>query len=106
MNATKFVSHDIPSLESLSTSKVYKIREKLDKKERLSREEKNFITENIRSNSHFSNAIPLQGWKFDFSDVTKTFLVKQYGYWLEYNAIDKTSLRSMLNGRIDHIKEL
>jgi hypothetical protein len=43
------------------------------------------------------------GWCFDFSDILKTFVVKQYGSWTEYKAIDKTALRKMIYGRIDKI---
>ena len=43
----------------------------------------------------------LQGWMFDFSDILRTYIVKQYGHWAEYKATDKTALRSFLYGRID-----
>ncbi|WP_259655307.1 hypothetical protein [Sphingobacterium sp. UME9] len=38
--ATKFVRHEVPDLEALKSSKVYQLREKLNKGERLSRAEK------------------------------------------------------------------
>ena len=43
---------------------------------------------------------------FDFSDILRTYIVKQYGHWAEYKATDKTALRSFLYGRIDSIVEL
>ncbi len=46
------------------------------------------------------------GYRFSFEDVLKTFLVKQYGDWYEYNAPDKTSLRAMLYEKIDRIVEV
>ena len=49
---------------------------------------------------------PLFGWRFDFSDVLKTFLVRQYGRWTEYRAMDKTALRKTLFGRIEKIVEI
>ena len=42
----------------------------------------------------------------DFSDILRTYIVKQYGHWAEYKATDKTALRSFLYGRIDSIVEL
>ena len=45
------------------------------------------------------------GYRFSFEDVLKTFLVKQYGDWHEYNAPDKTSLRAILYRKIDRIVE-
>ncbi|GAA6257208.1 hypothetical protein F070042J6_30600 [Bacteroides sp. f07] len=104
--ATKFVTWEVPSLENLQRSKVYGLRTKLNNGEKLSREEKDWLTRNVNSNTYFKGAVPLQGWKFDFSDILRTYIVKQYGYWAEYKATDKTALRSFLHGRIDSIVEL
>ena len=104
--AIKFVKWDISPFAPLTGSRVYGLRERLDKGEKISREEKNWITENVNNNAYFKSAIPLGGWRFDFSDVLKTFVVKQYGHYQEYSAVDKTSLRTMLYGRIEHIIEI
>ena len=104
--ATKFVAWEVPSLENLQGSKVYGLRTKLNNGEKLSREEKDWLTEKVNSNTYFKNAVPLQGWRFDFSDVLRTYLVSQYGQWTEYKATDKTGLRRYLYGRIDRIVEL
>lgn len=104
--ATKFVKWDVPELDTLKGSKVYQLREKVNAEERLSREEKNWITENINRNSYFKNAIPLSGYRFDFSEILRTYIVKQYGSYQEYKAVDKTSLRAMIYGRIDKIIEV
>lgn len=104
--ATKFVKWDIQPLESLQGSKVYNLRLKLNNNGKLSREEKDWITEQVNHNTYFRSAIPLLGWRFDFSDVLKTFLVRQYGSWAEYRAMDKTALRKILFGRIDKIVEI
>ena len=77
--ATKFVKWDIQPLENLHGSKVYNLRLKLNNNGKLSREEKDWITEQVNHNTYFRSAIPLLGWRFDFSDVLKTFLVRQYG---------------------------
>ena len=103
--ATKFVKWDVPELDTLSNSKAYQLREKLNKDGKLSREEKDWITENVNRNSYFKSAVPLQGYRFDFSEILKTFVVKQYGQLHEYKAVDRTSLRTMIYGRIDKIIE-
>ncbi len=82
--ATKFVKWDIQPLENLQGSKVYNLRLKLNNNGKLSREEKDWITAQVNHNTYFRSAIPLLGWRFDFSDVLKTFLVRQYGSWAEY----------------------
>ena len=104
--ATKFVTWEVSSLENLQGSKVYGLRTKLNNGEKLSREEKDWLTRNVNSNTYFKSAVPLQGWMFDFSDILRTYIVKQYGHWAEYKATDKTALRSFLYGRIDSIVEL
>ena len=104
--ATKFVSHEIAPLETYSNSKIYLLKEKLNKGGKMNRTEKNWLTENVRSNSYFRTAVPLMGYRFDFSDVLKKFVVKQYDHWFEYYAPDKTSLRSVLFGRIQEIVEV
>ena len=46
--AMKFVQWDVPELEKLKDSKVYKLRERLDNGDKLSREEKNWLTRNVK----------------------------------------------------------
>ena len=104
--AIKFVSWDIPALETLENSKVYALRVKLNNGGTMDRAEKNWLAENVRSNSYFRTAVPLQGYRFDFSDVLHKYLVNQYGSWNEYHAPDKTSLRAAIYGRINEIVEI
>ena len=104
--ATKFAKWDVPGLDTLKSSKVYQLREKVNAGEKLSRDEKNWIVENVNRNSYFKNAIPLRGYRFDFSEILRTYIVKQYGSYQEYKAVDKTSLRAMIYGRIDKIIEV
>lgn len=98
--AMKFVQWDVPELEKLKDSRVYQLREQLDNGDKLSREDKNWIT------IHFKRGIALMGYFFDFSDVLKRYFVKQHGHIAEYYAIDKTALRSVLYGRIEDIVEV
>ena len=104
--ATKFVRHDVPELATLQKAKVYLLREKLTKGEKLNRAEKNWLAEAVNRNAYFKRAVPLMGYRFGFEDVLKSYIVKQYGSWAEYNAPDKTSLRSIIYGRIDQIAEI
>ena len=104
--ATKFVSWDVQPLEILKETKAYKLRVKVINGEKLNRDEKNWVTEQVNHSTYFRNSIPLGGWRFDFSDILKTFVVRQYNQWSEYKATDKTALRSMLYGRIDKIVEV
>ncbi len=46
------------------------------------------------------------GYRFGFEDILKAYVVKQYDSWQEYNAPDKTSLRSFIYGRIEQIAEI
>lgn len=104
--ATKFLRHDVPELATLQNAKVYLLREKLNKGEKLNRAEKNWLAEAVNRNAYFKRAVPLMGYRFGFEDVLKSYIVKQYGSWAEYNAPDKKSLRSIIYGRIDQIAEI
>ncbi|WP_159732078.1 molybdenum ABC transporter ATP-binding protein [Sphingobacterium sp. 18053] len=104
--ATKFVRHDVPELETLQNAKVYQLREKLNKGDKLNRAEKNWLAEAVNQNAYFKRAVPLMGYRFGFEDILKTYVVKQYGSWAEYNAPDKTSLKRIVYGRIDQIAEI
>lgn len=96
----------VPELDMLKNSKVYNIRLKVLNNEPLTREEKNWVTKEVNNNSYFKCAIPLYGWRFDFSNVLRPFVVCQYGRWTEYYGVDKTAIRKMLHGRIEKILEI
>lgn len=72
----------------------------------MSREQKNWLTNSVNSNAYFKRSVPLSGYRFDFSDVLKRYIVKQYGHLTEYYAVDKTALKTILYGRIDEIIEI
>lgn len=101
--ATKFAEWDVPALESLKKQRIYILREKINNGYKLSIEERIFISKAVNDNSYFKDAVPLWGWKFDFSDVLKKFVVKQYGAWREYIAVDRTAIRGMVYGKIEKI---
>ena len=106
LNPCKFNSNATSTIESIKGSIAYKLREKLNNGGKLNREEKNWITRNVRESTYFKRGIALRGYYFDFSDVLKRYFVKQYGHIQEYYAIDKTALRSILYGRIEDIVEV
>lgn len=97
---------NVPELDTLKNSKVYIIRLKVLNNEPLTREEKNWITKEVNNNSYFRNAIPLYGWRFDFSKVLRPFVVRQYGCWTEHYAVDKTAIRKTFFGRVEKILEI
>ena len=104
--ATKFVQWEVQPLETLCACKAYLLRVKLNRGEAMSREEKDWLCEAVNRNTYFRTAIPVMGYRFDFLDVLKKYLVKQYGQWAEYYAPDRTSLRKHLYGRISQIVEI
>lgn len=106
ITAVKFVQWDVNPLSSLNGSKVYQLRAKLNSGSRMNREEKNWLCREVNSNTYFRTAVPLIGWRFDFLDVLKKYIVNQYGHWNEYFAPDKTSLKAYLYGRINQIVEV
>ena len=103
---TKFVQWEVQPLETLCACEAYLLRVKLNRGGTMSREEKDWLCEAVNSNSYFRTAVPVMGYRFDFFDVLKKYLVKQYGQWAEYYAPDRTSLRKLLYGRIKQIVEI
>jgi ribosome assembly protein YihI (activator of Der GTPase) len=53
--AMKFVQWDVPELEKLKGCRVYQLREQLDNGDKLSREDKNWITRNVKECIHFKS---------------------------------------------------
>ncbi len=78
---------------------------KINRGETLDRADKNRLSYGVNHNSFFKTAIPVMGWAFDFSEVLKRFVVKQYGDWYEVWAVDKMAVRAMTYGRIEAIVE-
>ena len=72
--ATRFVDWDIPELSTLQDSKVYQLRVQLNEGTPMSRQQKNWLTDNVNSNTYFKRAVPLMGYRFDFSDILETLL--------------------------------
>lgn len=93
-------------LVNVESSKAYKLRKKLNDGEKLTREEKDWITKSVNCNSYFNKAIPVMGWKVDFSDVLYEFIVNQYDSYYSRWACDKTSIRNTEYGKIDRIIEI
>lgn len=101
MNVYKFVKWDVPSLNSLKDSDVYQL---YNKRNKLNREEKDRLFSMLFCNSYSKVGVPLGGWMFPFGDILKRFLVKRDGFWSEFFAPDKTSIRNGLT-RIVEIRE-
>jgi len=104
--ATKFVKWDVPALDTLKGSKVYQLRLRLNEGKRLTREEKDWLTENLMHNAYFRKSIPLMGYRFSFEDVVRRFFVRQGQTEYTVYAIDKTAIRNAVCGNVDEIVEL
>lgn len=86
-NVSKFVSHDVPALETLTNARAYILLEKLNNGAALTREEKNHIPA--------EGAVKVMGYRFNFAPFCKRFLVRyKYCGWREELAIDKTNVRA------------
>jgi len=75
--ATKFVQWETQPLETLRACKAYLLREKLNRGEAMSREEKDWLCEAVNSNTYFRTAIPVMGYRFDFFDVLRKHLIRE-----------------------------
>ena len=99
----KFVSWDVPSLESLSDSKAYQLMDKLNRGEKLTREEKDWV---VAETVYRGGIYRLLGWEFYFFPYMRRFVVRYYSDWSCHRAFDKTSLRKALGAGVKEIHEI
>jgi len=72
--------------------------EKLNAGKKLTREEKDALTEVFYGTFGQHNGAKLRysGWEWNFTPFTKRFFVNIYGGWSEVMGFDKTSLRKAM----------
>ena len=95
-NVYKFVSWDAPDLEGLCNSVAYRLLNKLNNNEKLTRDEKDngIFKELFHIETYRTGKYKLQGYVFDFSPFMKRYLVNhKYFGWREIRAFDKTAIR-------------
>ena len=102
-NVTKFNSSSDATLESLSNSRPYILREKINNGGKLSADEKWYIAKNCMDCTFFKTSIAYMGWRFDFSDVLSRFLINSNGFWSRVYAFNKTQVRKLVYGKIHEI---
>lgn len=94
MKPYKFVSWDVRPLETLSESRTYKLWEKLENGEKLTRDEKN---------AAYGLTHDLLGWRFHYSGLKRFIFKKRHYGWIECYAYDKTSVRANNTGVLEII---
>ena len=93
--AYKFVSWETPSLDALKDTFPYRMKEKLLRGEKLTKEERYNLFVALYNQDRYG--IKLMGWYFSFYEYLRRIWVKQKYYGIqEYYAIDKTSVRTHL----------
>lgn len=103
--AYKFVRWEVPALEQLKDSKVYQLKQKCLNGEKLTRQEKDWLTEKM-NDIYGRGLIPLQGYMFSFRQFTKRFLLHVGDSWYERRGFDKTSVRKTFCVRVSEIVEI
>ena len=95
MIAYKFVDWDVPGLITLKNSKPYQIKEKVLAREKLSREEKDYLYTNLRANNFSKTGIPLHGWMFGFLPWLRLYYVEyNYSHIQKVWSPDKMAIRN------------
>jgi len=81
-------------IKAIKDSKEYSLLLKLCKGNKLTNEEKQFITDSINNNTYFKDSIALLGMRLNFYPFIKRYWFKsKYGDIYEQYAINKTTLR-------------
>ena len=93
--ATPFTDNPCP-IEQIQNSRIYRLKEKLESGEKLTREDKDYIfSQTCNNNFVGKRAVPLGGWKIDFSTIMKMFFVEfDHGHIQKYYAPDKMAIRN------------
>ena len=95
MKPYKFVSWDIPALNSLENTPTWALWYKLENGQKLTREEKNRA---------YGKCHKLLGWCFPLSGLRRYIVnLRCYG-WREVYAYDKTSVRANNTGVLEIIE--
>lgn len=97
----RFTKWEPAPIDNIKSSTAWIIRNKVNKGEKLTREEKNYIAGQLFSNGYFRKSIPVLGWEISFADVVKRYWVKEFNNISEHYAPDKTSLRNACHLRKD-----
>lgn len=93
------------TFDDIKSSKAVVLKMKLISGEKLTRDEKNWITARVNDNVFSKFGIPVLGWMVSFHDYLRHFIVFQHGRIYAIHAFDKTALRNVVYGRIDKIVE-
>ena len=99
----KFVNHEVSPLENHAGGKMYKLHEKLNNRESLTRDEKDSLVF-----TKHSPVYKLMGYAYDFREYLKEFWVETEFYDIQpVWAMDKTSIRNFgMFGNIYRIVEI
>lgn len=99
----KFTNTDT---EYPATSKAALLRAKIDNGEKLTQEEKVWITEKCTGSVGCRVGIPVMGWIIPFRDVLKLFWYETDFGILKIYSFDKTTLRKSVHHRITRIVDI
>lgn len=101
----KFVSHEVPKLETLKDTRMYQLHDKLEAGVKLKRDDKDYLYQ-FCEYSH-GTQYHLAGWCFDFTEWLNHYAVKRtYGTLDECFALDKTAIRNNHEANIYKIYQL
>ena len=103
----QFTQHsNLPANSPMPLNLNFKLYGKLFNGQKLTREEKDRVAE-ILYGLFGANSFVYKygGFAADFRKYCKRFIVRQYGDFCEYYALDKTSLRKAIPGTIEEIIE-
>lgn len=102
----KFVKWEVPELDTLKDSKVFKLHELLTNGVKINQAHKDELYEMFRSSMTGGAIAKLGGYAFDFTKWTHLYYVEQYGSVYKRYAFNKTSIRKCEHGRLTRIVEV
>lgn len=91
----KFAPYSKATMDDVKGTEAYRLHEKCERGETLTRSEKDRIFSAISGSSYGGKTgWPVQGWMFTFSEVLFCYFVQfRYGHIEQHYAPDKTAIR-------------
>lgn len=91
----KFAGHKVPDISELQTSRVAILHNKAKNGEPLTREEKDWLFDEMRQNTFGKLGVALSGWIFPFGRMLNRYWVQYRGDGIrEIYAFDATCIRT------------
>lgn len=108
-NVRKFVAWEIDPLSDFKDTTVYKIMDKLNNGQKLTKDEKDWVFNETVAQGNGNGRYKLMGYEYDFSGFMNVYVVKSVGannHWFECCAFNKAQIREYYKSDVGLIVDI